>query len=78
MGKEINVDRLMKLIDKKMSKEEGQMKIDIVEQKVNRVEKLIKTCDGNVNRFEVSCFHLTRFSHWSRTWLWLSKMLKLK
>lgn len=31
IGKEINVDRLMKLIDKKMSKEEGQMKFDMVE-----------------------------------------------
>ena len=58
IGKEINVDRLMKLIDKKMSKEEGQMKIDMVEQKVNRAEKLIKNCDGNFNRFQVSCFYL--------------------
>ena len=70
IGKEINVDRLMKLIDKKMSKEEGQMKFDMVEQKVNRVEKMIKTCDGNVNRFEVNYFHLKRCSPWSRTWRW--------
>ena len=78
IGKEINVDRLMKLIDKKMSKEEGQMKFDMVELKVNRAEKMIKTCDGNVNRFEVSCFIITRCSPWSRTWLWRLRMLRLK
>ena len=77
IGKEINVDRLMKLIDKKMSKEEGQMKFDMVEQKVNRAEKLIKTCDGNVNRFEVSCFHLKRCSPWSKIWLWRLRTLRL-
>jgi hypothetical protein len=52
--KEINVDRLMKLIDKKMSKEEVMMRIENMDQKVTRVEKLIKTSDNNASRLEVS------------------------
>jgi len=39
ISKEINVDRLMKLIDKKISKEEVQMRIENVDQKVTRIEK---------------------------------------
>ena len=44
----------MKLIDKKMSKEEVMMRIENMDQKVTRVEKLIKTSDNNASRLEVS------------------------
>ena len=46
----------MKLIDKKMSKEEVQMKIEYVDQKVSRLEKVVKNCDAKVGSYDVSHF----------------------
>ncbi len=42
---EINVDRLQRLIDKKMSKEEAMIKFEGFELRVNRIEKVLKQND---------------------------------
>lgn len=53
MQAEFNVDRIHRLIDKKMSKEEAMIKFEGVDTRVTRIEKVVKLSDIKVSQLEV-------------------------
>lgn len=64
MQAEFNIDRIHRMIDKKLSKEEAVIKFEGVDTRITRIEKVVKLSDIKVSQLEVSAIIiLNKSSH---------------
>ena len=53
----MDIEKFMRMVERKMGKDEAEVRFDSGEQKINIVDKCLIKVNGNVERLEVSSYY---------------------